>query len=233
MAEYLYQANRPAKSKKRRRITRLIVFLIVVALVFAGYVFIKNLLKPETVIKQSKSTQRKITYDDTKTKHYEEPDFTIDIPAVWTPVARPAGPYQSYSWQISDHGTNGQVIDIYEDTIPPNYGFNRALIVTGQGDHLNVEGTASDNCEKYTKNSVAASGQVSAVAKWQGVDFLCDLGNTTRDVIGTSSTDGLNTVILKNPSTGVAHKFLFSYTNHGTNPDYNVFYQAIQSVRMQ
>ncbi len=233
MAEYIYKADKLGKSKKSRRARRLIVLLIVVALAVTGYIIVKNMLKPQTVLKQSNSTQSKISYDDTKIKHYELPDFTIDIPAVWTQVARPAGPYQSYSWQTSDHGTNGQVIEIFEDTIPPNYGFNRALIVSGQGDHLNIEGTASDNCSKYTKKQPTSTSQVSSVAKWQGVDFLCDLGNTSRDVIGTSSTDGLNTVNLTSPSTGATHKFLFSYTNHSVNPDYTVFYQALKSLRMQ
>lgn len=233
MADYTYRANKRPKTKKRRRLMRLIIFLIVMALAVAGYITVKNMLKPQTVIKQSRATERKVTYDDAKTKRYELPDFTINIPVAWTQLARPAGPYQSYSWQTSSAGSNGQLIEIFEDTIPPNYGFNRALIVSGQDDHLNIEGTASDNCSKYTKKQASTPGQISSIAKWQGVDFLCDLGNTTRDVIGTSSTDGLNFVILNNTSTGAAHKFLFSYTNHGLNPDYNVFYQALQSLKMQ
>lgn len=233
MADYTYKANKRPKTRKYRRIRRLIIFLVLVALIFAGYLIIKDMLKPQTVIKQSKSTERKITYNEAKVKRYELPDFTIDIPASWTQVARPTGPYQVYGWQTSEAGTNGQLIEVYEDTIPPNYGYNRALIVSGQDDHLNVEGTASDNCEKYTKKQASTPGQISSIAKWQGVDFLCDLGNTSRDVIGTSSTDGVNIVILKNTSTGAAHKFLFSYTNHGLNSDYNVFYQALRSFKTQ
>ncbi|MDB5170797.1 MAG: hypothetical protein JWO35_491 [Candidatus Saccharibacteria bacterium] len=232
MADYVYKAGKRDTKKKRRKALWLFVLLVVIGLAGTGYIFVRDALKPQTVLKQSKATQKKVTYE-TKTKHYELPDFTIDIPIAWTPVARPAGPYQSFTWQTSEHGTNGQSIEIFEDTIPPNFGFNRALIVSGQSDHLNIEGTASDNCSKYTKKQTTMVNQFSAVAKWQGVDFLCDLSNVQRDVIGTSSTDGINTVILKSPSTGAAHKFLFSYTNHGTNPDYTVFYEAIQSFRMQ
>jgi len=74
---------------------------------------------------------------------------------------------------------------------------------------------------------------VGASAKWQGIDFLCDQNNLERDVVGTSSLDGINTVSLNSPSGGGAHKFFFTYTNQSINGDYSVFTDAVTSFKMK
>lgn len=210
----------------------LIVFIVLLLLSFWGYVVVKNALKPDTKITQSKRVDSTITYEK-KLKHYDFPDFGIDIPANWLPVPRAEGPYQTYTWQTSEHGTNGQQIQIFEDTIPPNFAVNRALIVVGEGDHISLNGEASDGCTQYTKGSSSVPGQPAVTAKWQGIDFLCDTGNTQRTLVGTSSTDGVNTVILRSPFSGKQHKFLFAYTAQDLNPDFSVFYNSLATFKMQ
>ena len=224
-----YKLNTREKSRRRRIIFWCIVLLLVLALLFASFIIIRDKLRPKVVIKQSTAISSKVVYAD-KTKHYDEPDFGIDLPTSWHPVPRPVGPYQSYTWQSSDVGTDGQQIELYEDTIPTQFAVNRILIIDGEVDHVTLNGTASDNCSKFTKG--AATIQEGAPAKWQGIDFICDQSNTERDVIGTSSTDGVNTVILLNQSTGIKHKFFFTYTDYSLNPDYTIFYNALNSFLM-
>jgi len=226
----MYQAGQPPK-RKRRRITWLVIILIIILLLLLLGLWARSYFRPQTTINQAHAQSSKVTFNSA-TKHYDEPDFGIDLPATWHAVPRPIGPYQSYSWQSSDQVTNGQVIEIFEDTIPTNFSVNRALIVNGEVNHLSLEGGASDNCAQYTKPVHTTPNQVGVQAKWQGVDFLCDQGNTQRDVIGTSSTDGVNTVILLNQTTGKKHKFFFTYSDYSQNPDYTIFYNALQSVRM-
>lgn len=230
MARYLI--NRSEKSRRRRVIFWGTLSLIILAIIIFGALWFIHHLKPQTQIKQAKAVTSTINYSP-KTKQYSEPDFTIALPNSWHVVDRPPGPYQTYTWQSSDVGSNGQVITVFEDTIPPDYAVNRVLIVSGQVDHLTLDGVASDNCANYTtSNAVVQVGKPGVMAKWQGVSFICDNANTQRDIIGTSSTDGLDFVLLRNQSTGKTHKFLFSYTDYSINPDYNVFYDTLNSLRM-
>jgi hypothetical protein len=229
----MYQAGHKPKTKRRRVVAWVLFFVLLLVVVTSGFVYIRSKLQPHTTIKQAAATTTKVEYSNNAVKHYDEPDFTIDMPSAWQPLPQPAGPYKRYDWQNSRNSTNGEVITVYQDTIPVNFAVNRVLIVEGQEGQLSQKGGASDNCSTFTKNVSTQPNQVGAPAKWQGVDFLCDQLNQERDTIGTSSTDGVNTVILKNPSTGVPHKFFFTYTTHSISPDYSVFYAALNSLKLK
>jgi hypothetical protein len=227
----MYKVDEKARRRRRRRIV-FIILLLLALLSYFGYKTVKDYLKVDTKITQSHAVEKTLKYDS-KVKHYEEADFGIDLPATWVQVPREAGPFQTFTWQTSDHGTNGQKIQIFEDTIPQNFAVNRALIVTGEGATMSLNGEASDNCKAYTRNPTTQGGTVGGTAKWQGVDFICDTGNGERNVVGTSSSDGTNIVILRNASTGQNHKFLFTYTNSSLTPEYTSFYSALRSFKMQ
>ena len=224
----MYQAGNRQKDQRRRRRRWLVAALLFVILIVALIIFILHQLKPQTTIKQSRAVITK-TADDHKTKHYDEPDFGIDLPADWAVAPSPVGPYQLYRWQ----SPSGQLIEVYENVIPVNYAVNRVVIVEAQVDRLQLSGTASDNCSQFTRGTQAAPGQVGAPAKWLDVSFLCDQFNKERDTLGTSSTDGVNTVILRQPTTGATHKFFFTFSNRSTNPDYTPFYDALRSFKLQ
>ncbi len=227
----MYRADKRGKSRRRRALKWIVALVIVVALIGWAVVAIRHALKPKTTITQARALTTQVTYSN-QTKHYDEGDFSLNLPATWRPVPRPPHTYNSFTWQSSDQVTNGQVIEVYEDTIPVNFAVNRVLIVEGENDHLSVDGSASDNCSNYTLNEPSASSSIGAPAKWQGINFLCDQANRQRDVIGTSSTDGINTVILKSQAGGTSHKFFFTYTDYSVNPDYTVFYNTLNSLRM-
>ena len=221
-------ANRHASRRRRARIgASLVVVLVIVATL--GIIHFLRSLHTTTVVSNSKPVVTQVSYQG-KVKHYNEGDFNIDIPAEWIAEPRPPYTYQSYTWHSSDKG-DAIDIEIYEDTIPTNFAVNRALIVSGEGDHLGLTGQASDNCEKFTAPTSSAQSGFGVPAKWQNVDFLCNRVTTTRDVIGTSSTDGVNTVVLKSP-TGVTHKFFFTYSDNQLSPDYSAFYNALATFSM-
>lgn len=235
MATELYRVGEREKQPKkgRKRITWLISLIIIILLLIWLYFFVSAALKPKTVIKQAKETSTNITYE-AKTKHWDEPDFGIDLPATWNMLPRPEPSYQTFTWSNGDSHGEEQEITVYQDTIPVNYAVNKALILSGSGgDHVELQGQASDDCVKFTKDLNGNIGESGAVAKWQDVPFICDHYNRLRDVIGTSSTDGINTVNLKGVSTGQVHKFFFTYTNHSVNPDYTLFYGALSSLKMK
>jgi len=229
---YRVDAKKIKKRKWRKRIIWLIVIILFIAISIFAFIKIREMLKPNTVIKQSNATKTKVNYTD-KTKRYEEANFGVDIPVGWEKAAPPGGQYKTHTWQTSEKGTNGQVITIYEDTIPANFAVNRVLIVRGENINLNIEGSASENCSQYTRGGSTTPSGVGALAKWQDIEFICDQGNKQRDVIGTSSRDGINTVILKGPLSG-QHRYFFTYSNYNSaNPDYTPFYETLQSFRMK
>lgn len=226
----VYKAGHRNRQRRSRRKLWLPIVVIVLAIIAGGAWFVAH-LKSKTVITQARPTVTHINYAAT-TKHYSEPDFSIDLPTAWQPLPRPTGPYQTYNWQLVSKGS-ADTISIYEDTIPVNFAVNQVLIVEGNNTQINVKGTASDNCSAYTSNAPSNAYAGGAPAKWQNVNFLCDQNNSERDVLGTSSTDGVNSVILKSPGTGRQHKFFFTYTAHSLNPDFTPFYNALASFSMK
>lgn len=226
----MYKHNHRQKTRRRRKVWLPVLVVLLIAAGFGGW-RIRQLLQPKTEIKQAHAITTKIAYDD-HLKHYSKPDFDIDLPADWQELPAPAGPYQTYNWQ-NIKSADATTLTIYEDTIPLNFAVNRVLVVEGRVDHLTLDGNASENCNTFTKGSSAPAGQVGVPAKWQGVDFLCDQANTQRDVIGTSSAEGINSVALRSQSNGRTHKFFFTYTSHSLNPDYGIFYNVLSSFRLK
>jgi hypothetical protein len=224
----MYRITSRRNTRRRSRFWLLFSLFFLIVAIAAGIYFILS-LHQKPVIKQAKAVITKVSYQG-KLRHYNEGDFTIDIPVEWEKLPRPPYTYQSFSWHNIDKA-NGQEIEIYEDTIPANFAVNKALIVSGSTDHIELVGAASENCQKYTKNLTTGQDELGVPAKWQNVDFNCNRNTSSRDTIGTSSTDGINTVNLTSHN-GTQHKFFFTYTDNQIAPDYAVFYNALSSFGM-
>lgn len=226
--------RRPGEhSKKKKRRRKLVSFFCL--LLLAGAAIGLNMLrqlKPNTQLSQAKAVVKQVSYDEA-TKHYEEVDFSIDLPVSWQPVPRTHTDYQSFSWQHSEKGTNGQLFQVFEDTIPVNFAVNRVQIIEPSAEGVQLRGELSDNCVEFTKGLTPAAGRTGVPAKWQGIDFLCDQNNQLRNVIGTSSVAGVNTITLTSSNTGAKHQFFFAYTNQDITPDYSAFLAALQSFRIK
>ena len=63
------------------------------------------------------------------------------------------------------------------------------------------------------------------------VEFLCDMANPQRNVVGTGSTDGLNTVKVSDQM-GTQHRYFITYTENNSKPDYSIFIAAINSFKL-
>lgn len=226
----MYRARTRPKNKKLQRYIWMAIIAVLASIGWLAYNQYSKLSTPKTEFKQAKAIYTKVDYSK-NTKKFSHDNFELELPNTWHVVNLPNGNYRIYSYK-SNSGSDGQIIQIYEDSTPTNYAVNRALIVKGQGDKLSIESPISDNCSTYTKNGTPV-GQYGAAARWQGIDFLCDMANTTRNVIGTSSTDGINTVNLTSPLTGQKHSYFFSDTANGINPDYSTFINALNSFRVK
>jgi hypothetical protein len=221
-----------AKSRARRkRIIRWTLGLSTLAVLLVGGFLIQRVLHPTTSVSQSKAVVTKVKATTTPLKFYDEAGFSIELPSDWKVGERSLAPYNVYRWQGTSKSSNATMLEIYQDTIPVNFVVNHVLAVSPNGDQISAEGDVSDNCANFTKDTSPTPGVYGVRGKWQGTDFLCDLSNIERNVVGTSSPGGINSVTVKGPSG--SHKFFFTFTDHSLNSDYTPFYNALLSFRVK
>jgi len=217
-----------ADHSHRRFYTWLIGLLVLLA---AGAAALFYFLKPDTSIgPPPRTVTTHVSYDTAELTTFSEPLFTIDLPDGWKPTTHSTDiPRPGYTWQGTVKDDAARWMSVYIDQNVSKLAVNRELAVQANGKAVNVLSDVSDNCITFTGASSQSFG--STPAKWQGIDFLCDSGNSERDVVGVSSPDGLNTITLAG-SNGT-HHFFFTYTDNSPSPDYSIFINAIRSFRLK
>jgi hypothetical protein len=218
--------------RKRKWIIRSLIGLVVIAIGLAGTIFVQRLLHPKTTLNQSQAVVTNVKASVVPLKTYDEAAFSIELPNDWKVGERSTAPYNVYRWQGTSKSSNATMLEIFQDTIPVNVPVNHVLAVTASGNGVAADGEISDNCANFTKGTSPTPSSQGVHGKWQGVDFLCDLSNTSRNVVGTSSLTGINSVTIKGP-TNISHTFFFSFTDHSLSSDYTPFYNALLSFRVK
>ncbi len=206
--------------------------LILVILVLAAAAVAHQYLKPNTQVgKTPPVITRKISYDTQKVVRFDETLFSISVPADWKPSTNGDSPKPDYIWQGTGKNDTTRWLDVYVDRDLSTFAVNRALSIKSTGRGVDVTGEISDNCTTLVN---AAAGQKTGVVagKWQNINFLCDVGNYERNVVGAISPDGMNTVTVKS-STGAVHHFFFVYTESSFQTDYTYFTNALKSFQMK
>lgn len=165
---------------------------------------------------------RKVTVD--------KPLFKMELPYGWTEITvTPGSTSPTYSFRSNPK--QAQLLDVYIDNIPTNLAFNRAISVAQQGTGLSYD-IVSENCATFTDPTKANPQTGRVVARWQGIDFACDVGNYARAVVGSVSKAGPNEIAITTQS-DAAHKAFFAYTDNNINPDYSVLYGMLGSVQIK
>jgi hypothetical protein len=116
------------------------------------------------------------------------------------------------------------------DHIPTALAINRLLAVQSSGDKMTPVGMVSDNCTNFTDKATESAATGTAPAKWNGVNFICDMANYERDVVATGSSGGINMVTLSSKSG--THQVCLVYTDNSIDPDYSVFTDIVQSFTL-
>lgn len=160
----------------------------------------------------------------------EKPLFTMKLPYGWQ-ERRPEGGVQPPSYRFWAGSGKTAQLDMYIDNVPPAYALNKVLVVSPTGNGL-THGTVSENCSTFTDTAKTDPRTAQAPSKWQGVSFVCDVGNYTRAVVGTASAEGANVVSVEGSATG-KHKLFVVYTDNAINPDYAVLYDILASLRFK
>lgn len=218
--------------KPRRRLRKRWLGLAAVALI-AGVSYALFSLKPDTQIKNAEPTTSSVK-KDSNLQTFRRGTFRIDLPAGWQFTAKQQDIYTIYHFRSALPGEQGnRLLDVYEDSNLPNFAINRMVPVaaTESGGLTAESGQVSDNCSAYTTGATTGRTSVGQLAKWQGIEFLCDMANPQRNVVGTGSKDGLNTVKVSDQG-GLQHRYFLTYTENNGKPDYSIFIAAINSFRL-
>ena len=222
----MYRVGTKLEPKKSRWPLRLGVGWIVLCLLIGG-IYLGTRVHPGTNITQAAPVTTKVSASGSTLKLFSQPSFEVKLPVDWKLQTHITGEYSVYRFSGTGPASSLRSLDVYDATMPVNFAVNRVQPVEATGTHLTATGSISDNCAEFTK-AAPASGQAGTIAKWQNIDFLCDLHNTTRNVVGTSASGGINRVAVEGQD-GQKHNFFLAYTDHGLNPDYAAFYSSIES----
>lgn len=228
----VYQHQLHAHKPRRRRHWKR--WLLLAGVIAAGaLIYVLQGLDAETKISNAAPVTSKVT-EDTKLQTFTRGSFSIDLPEGWQFLSKQQNSQTIYRFRSMLPGDEGnRSLDVYEDSSLPNFAINRMIPVTTTEDGgLVADGSeVSENCTAYTTGATTGRSEVGQLAKWQGIEFLCDMANPLRNVVGTGSDDGLNTVTLAN-QTGQQHRYFLTYTDNNSRPDFGIFVTAINSFRL-
>lgn len=214
--------------KIRHTILTVVITLLIVGSGAYAYIFFTSDTEASIQNSPTKLTTRTIASPAETNLRFDEEAFAFSLPKEWKKIGQQStGPYRKYSYQSGLKNAENRYLDVYIDALPLNMAVNKAVAVRSEGSTLS-HGTVSDNCTEFTTKGSA----LIAPAKWDGVDFLCDMDATGRNVIGTSAAGSINKVELTNAGF-TKHMFFFVYTDHNFNPDYGIFYDFLDSFSVK
>jgi hypothetical protein len=214
----------------RRKIFAVGFTVLVICFALISYSLLHLSTKPTENIHNSPPVSQSYMPNSRATIHVDTPAFIMELPSGWQPATVPGLiPPPTYTYKSTSN--DAELLNIYMDDPPVNLAVNRVLVVTPKGNMLDY-GTVSDNCSAFTLPSKTDPGSGVAHGKWRATDFLCDLGNYERDVVGLASTSGINTVTLVGSKSGT-HKLFMTYTDNNINPDYTKLYNIIASFTLK
>jgi hypothetical protein len=223
--------RRVQKPKKRHKLLKLLFLLIIIAVVFAAIYW---LLSRQSL--SSSGTAGNVYQTDFKEppkQHVTEDYFEFDLPQDWKKTIVKTTPYHSITWVGTARESDGRSLEVFIDSRPLEPEINRVAPVVSGGNHLLVS-DISDNCISFTRNfaklTLSELGRFGPTqTKWQGIRFICDVSKSTRNVVGTGSKEGLNTVTLSGKK-GTHHYFIV-YTDHASHRDDKMFTDILQSFK--
>ncbi len=220
-------------AKLSHKVLHTIVTVVLTLAIIGGgaYAYLLFLQDTEVTIENkdvgSVKTVEALTPNNTR---FTEAAFTFDMPGDWKKTGElTTGPFHKFSYQSTMKNAENRYLDIYLDKIPLDMAVNKVVAVRGEGTKLS-HGSVSSNCAEFTMKTSAK--MLVAPAKWDGVDFMCDMDVTTRNVVGTSSPGNINKVELTNVGF-TKRQFFFVYTDHNFNPEYTIFYEVLDSFTVR
>ncbi len=225
----MYRVDRRIHRHKRAR-RRLLIAIALLVVVGSIYGLVHLRISPKQQVRNSPPVSKAYNAESSKKITVSKQYFTLQLPAGWQEIGvANASVVARYSFRSA--AGQARLMDLYIDGQPNNLGLNKAIVVNGSGDGV-IHDVVSDNCTTYTDGSKKNPQTGLAPAKWQGIDFSCDMANFARALVGTISKDGLNHFNGTGPVHGT-HQYLILYTDNNISPDYTVLYDILSSLRFK
>lgn len=214
--------------RARRNIVMLIVLTIVIGVVYALF---HVRVAPKQNLRNAPSLSRQYGGTDAKKIAIDKPFFRMEIPGDWkeSSPGRIITPAPTYSFTST--ATDKKDLYMYIDTVPANTALNRAIRLTAQGDGVAYD-VVSENCATFTDPATKNPQTGYAPSRWQESNFLCDMGNSQRTVVGTVSIEGINQLSVTGTKSG-RHTIFIMYTDNNINPNYSTLYTILSSLHFK
>jgi hypothetical protein len=234
----MYKHGKPVYRLTRRPI--FIISLFLLAILAAAYFFIIRPNSGNTFNNDPNARTSSVKTTTPTDTPIDEAVFSATLPGPWKLSAQDwDARYHSYQWNSSDKKNNGRLFRVYVDTMPKDQAVNYLLPVKVQGNVMSF-GTVSDNCVNFTQGAVPEDqrpvniplDKIALPSRWGLVDFLCDNGHVSGQVVGATSSESLNTISLSGPTKG-SHKFFFMYQDNNISPDFGLFQQILASFKVK
>lgn len=207
-----------------------LVTLLIVGGAWYGYLFFKKDTQVQMKNNPGQVISTTVAANPQGTAHFTEAFFSFDLPGDWKKTGElTTGPYHKYSYRATLKNADNRFLDIYADTIPQGMAVNRVVRVEANGNSLS-HGEVSNNCAEFTNQTTPK--QLKLPAKWDGVNFLCDMDGTSRNITGTSSPTAVNDVTLQDVGF-TKHSFFFVYEDDNYTPDYSILYNMLDSFKIK
>lgn len=216
---------------KHRRIKRIAIVLLII-LFFAALVYWLMHLKiaPIATIRNDTPVSKNYTSSQAAKLKVEKPELKMELPAGWVErkvISSPTGPRYTFSAKTGE----AKVLDIYIDNPPTNLAVNKAIVVSSQGNGL-MHDYVSENCMTFTDTKFKNPQTGFAPARWQEINFICDMASPNRQVVGTISKEAINQVTTTGLS-GATHKVFMTYTDNDITPSYSTLYDILSSLEFK
>jgi hypothetical protein len=234
---HMYRLGRGTHKKIKRKLWLGIVLVLVMLFGAGGFFTVQLLHESEPSITTPKAITREYAPEAINdSKAFDQQLFTVSLPNDWLLKEHTTEPYNLYSFQATKKNADNRFLEIYVDKLPPDRPYNRLMPVSVDNNKIIVTGSVSDNCTTFTgpqgANQAAAPKVDSLPAKWQGVDFKCDMANYSRNVVGVGAAAAGSKLPLLGATSG-KHTFYFIYIDHNVNPDYQILEEALSSLTLK
>jgi hypothetical protein len=231
----MYRAQRRVTNRKKS--TPFFLVLGVIVILGGVYFFIQRDVANSTKIKANDQTINGYYNGGTASGHLtvDESTFGLTLPDDWIEIARDSKTNPTMiQWRGTKKGGESRDLKIYIDKIPETLAVNKVMPITLAGNKISV-GDVSDNCinfntVKYNPKSTTKIIE-QAPGVWQNANFICDLGNYVRNVVGTAVVGGSYKATFKSKA-GKDINFFFVYTDHTTTPDYQILIDTLTSFEV-
>lgn len=219
------------RTHRHRKFRKRVVWfgsIIIVAAVVYGLLNIR--ITPKQNVRNAPSVSRSFQASSLKKVEVSKPEFNLQFPYGWKEEIIPQSRI-SPRYSFLSPPDDARQLQIYVDNSTELFGLNKAIVVAASGDGITHD-SVSENCTTFTDGSKRNLQTGFAPAKWQGIDFNCDIGNYARAVVGTVSKDGFNYFNATGHTFG-AHKVFITYIDNNITPDYSVFYEILDSLHFK